>query len=156
MDKDPTDICWQFLNQSVAQRLETLQILGLERYQQLLCQLSPTVANQECLRRFLVNPQRVKFPQLQGADLAGLNLQRMNLIRVKFNNAQLQNCCLRFADLIFGDFTGANLSAADLRGCTLNEAQWSHAIMIRCDLRGAVGITSQQQQVLRQNGAIID
>ncbi len=156
LSRDSTDFCWQFLHQSVALRRETLQKLGLERYQQLLCHLPPTNANQLCLRRFLADARRVKFPQLQGADLADLDLQGMNLIRAKFNNAQLQRCCLQSADLIFADFTGADLSDADLRHCTLHESQWTNTIVIRCDLRGTVGLTSQQQQILSQAGAILD
>jgi uncharacterized protein YjbI with pentapeptide repeats len=153
---DPTTLCQQFLSQSSPQRLEILQQLGLERYQQLLCFLSPTAANQQCLLRFFTNPQQVKFPQLQGANLSGLDLQGMNLIRAKFNNAQLVQCCLRSADLIFGDFSGANLTAADLRGCTINETQWYEAIVFHCDLRQTIGLTAQQQHSLQQQGAILD
>jgi hypothetical protein len=153
---DPTALCQQFLSQSAPQRLEILHQLGLERYQQLLCFLSPTAANQQCLLRFFANPQQVKFPQLQGADLTGLDLQGMNLIRAKFNNAQLGQCCLRAADLIFGDFSGANLTQADLRGCTINETQWLNTIVFRCDLRQAVGLSAQQRHLLQQQGAILD
>ncbi len=153
---DSIDICKEFLSQPVPQRLKTLQDMGLERYHQLLCHLTATEANYHCLRRFLINPHQVKFPQLQGADLRGLNLQQMNLVRAKFNQALLQGCCLRSADLIFGDFTGADLSGADLRGCTVSESQWQDAVVTRCDLRGSVGLTPQQQQVLCQKGAILD
>jgi Pentapeptide repeats (8 copies) len=153
---DPIIRCQQFLSKSAAQRLTTLQAMGLERYQQLLCQMAPTSANEKCLLRFLIHPQQVKFPQLQDADLQSLNLQGMNLIRVKFNNAQLQDCSLQNADLIFGDFTGANLSGAHLRGCTINESIWTDAIVIRCDLRGVMGLSQEQQQWLRQQGAILD
>ncbi|MFA9202214.1 MAG: pentapeptide repeat-containing protein [Candidatus Nanopelagicaceae bacterium] len=154
--RDPLDICQEFLSRSTPQRFETLQNMGLERYHQLLCHLTATEANYRCLRRFLINPHQVKFPQLQGADLRGLNLQQMNLVRAKFNQALLQGCCLRSADLIFGDFTGADLSNADLRGCTVNESQWRDAVVTHCDLRGTVGLTPQQQQVLYQKGAILD
>ncbi len=154
--RDPLDICQEFLSQSTPQRFETLQNMGLERYHQLLCHLTSTEANYHCLRRFLINPHQVKFPQLQGADLAGLNLQRMNLVRAKFNHAHLQGCCLRFADLMFGDFTAADLSNADLHGCTVNESQWNYAIVTRCDLRGSRGLTTEQQHSLRQRGAILD
>ncbi|MEY4519194.1 MAG: hypothetical protein RLZZ499_1793 [Cyanobacteriota bacterium] len=153
---DSIDICQEFLSQPIPQRLNTLQNMGLERYHQLLCHLTFTEANYQCLRRFLIHPHQVKFPQLQGADLRGLNLQKMNLVRAKFNQAQLQGCCLRSADLIFGDFTGADLSNADLRGSTLNESQWHNAVVTRCDLRSTVGLTPQQQQLLRQQGAILD
>ncbi len=153
---DPLDLCQQFLSQSATQRLETLQKMGLERYHQLLCHLAYTEANHRCLQHFLINPHQVKFPQLQGADLRGLNLQGMNLVRAKFNQAQLQSCCLRSADLIFGNFTGADLSNADLRSCTVHESQWDNAIVIHCDLRGAVGLTPPQQRLLRQQGAILD
>jgi uncharacterized protein YjbI with pentapeptide repeats len=153
---DSMDICQEFLSQPISQRLKILQNMGLERYHQLLCHLAFTEANYQCLHRFLIHPHQVKFPQLQGADLRGLNLQKMNLVRAKFNQAQLQGCCLRSADLIFGDFTGADLSNADLRGCTINESQWRDAIVTHCDLRDTVGLTPQQQQVLRQKGAILD
>ena len=154
--RDPLDICQEFLFQSVPQRLETLQNMGLERYHQLLCHLVDTEANYQCLRRFLIHPHQVKFPQLQGADLAGLNLQKMNLVRAKFNQAHLQGCCLRSADLIFGDFREADLSNADLQNCTVNESQWHNAIVTRCDLRGSRGLTAEQQHSLRQRGAILD
>jgi uncharacterized protein YjbI with pentapeptide repeats len=153
---DSIDICQEFLSQSVSQRLKTLQNMGLERYHQLLCHLTSTEANYQCLRRFLIHPHQVKFPQLQGADLRGLNLQQMNLVRAKFNQSLLQGCCLRSADLIFGDFTGADLSNADLRGCTVNESQWNDAVVTRCDLRGTLGLTFPQQQLLRHQGAILD
>ncbi len=156
LSTNPIIRCRQFLAQSSAQRLITLQTMGLERYQQLLCQIASTPANEECLLRFLIYPQQVKFPQLQGADLQSLDLQGMNLIRAKFNQAQLQGTALQTADLIFGDFTGANLSGSRLWGCTINESIWTDAIVIRCDLRRAIGLSREQQQSLRQRGAILD
>jgi uncharacterized protein YjbI with pentapeptide repeats len=152
---DSWELCGQFLIQSAAQRLEILQSLGLERYRQLLCQLPISAANQRCLLTFLTAPTTVKFPQLIGANLQGLQLQGMNLIRGNFTAAQLQGCNLMFADLLFANFTDADLSHADLRDCTLHQTCWVGSIVVGCDLRGAKGLTGQQQQLLLAGGAIL-
>ena len=143
----------RFLEKSVSERLEILKALGLKRYQ-FLTQMPLTESNILVIMRFLGSPERVKFPQLQGAELAGLDLQGVNWIRGNLTGANLQNCCLMKADLIFVNFTQADLRNADLRGATLNESIWLETQVEGCHLAGTIGLTTAQRQELRQKGAI--
>jgi uncharacterized protein YjbI with pentapeptide repeats len=129
---------------------------GLQRYSQLLCQLTNTPGNLECLGRFFSNPDRQKFPQLQHTNLAHLDLSHTNLIRGNFTNADLQGCNLQQADIIFGNFTRTNLTNADLSGSTLNETIWEGAIVLNCRFINTKGITPQQQHQLTDQGAIFE
>jgi uncharacterized protein YjbI with pentapeptide repeats len=133
---------------------QVLHQYGLQRYSQLLCQLTNTPGNLACLGRFFSHPDRQKFPQLQNTNLAYLDLSHTNLIRGNFTAANLQNCNLQQADIIFGNFTRANLTNADLSGSTLNESIWEGAIVTNCRFTNTKGITPQQQQQLTDQGAI--
>lgn len=146
--------CQDFCDQSPAQKVIILRKYGLERYSQLLCQLKPSSGNLHCLGRFFTQSGRIKFPQLQGTDLAELDLSNTNMIRANFTAANLQNCNLQGADIIFGNFTAANLTQANLQGCTLNEVCWQDSIVTDCLLFGSKGIALSQQQALLIRGAV--
>jgi Pentapeptide repeats (8 copies) len=146
--------CQDFCDRSPPQKVVILRQYGLERYSQLLCQLIPSPGNLRCLGKFFTQPERMKFPQLQGTDLVGLDLSKTNLIRANFTEANLQGCNLQGADIIFGNFTRANLIQANLQGCTLNETWWQDAIVTDCLFFGSKGIPPWQQQVLLTTGAI--
>jgi uncharacterized protein YjbI with pentapeptide repeats len=143
-----------FCEQLIATKLEILQQLGLERYGKLLSQLPPTPGNLACVEKFLTQPGRMKFPQLQGTQLAGLDLRSTNLIRANFTDSDLRGCCLKDADVMFGNFTRADLRGANLQGATLYETQWCAAQVEDCDLRSAKGIAPAQQQWLQEQRAI--
>lgn len=146
-------LCLEFLEKTPPDRLEILKKLGLGRYE-FLTKLPLTEANITCVMRFLGNPKRVKFPNLQGADLAGLNLEGVNFIRGNLTDANLQNTCLIKADLLFVNFTNANLTNADLTAATLNETIWLNTIVEGCNLKNTTGLTLQQRQDLTRRGAI--
>jgi uncharacterized protein YjbI with pentapeptide repeats len=148
------NFCQDFCDRSLLQKVLILRQYGLERYSQLLCQLRPSPGNLRCLGKFFTQPERMKFPQLQGTDLVGLDLSNTNMIRANFTEANLQNCNLEGADIIFGNFTRANLTLANLQGCTLNETCWQESIVIDCLLSDSKGIPLSQQQVLLTRGAI--
>jgi Pentapeptide repeats (8 copies) len=151
---DQQAFCQDFCDRSHSQKVLILRQYGLERYGKLLCQLPPSLGNLRCLGKFFAQPDRMKFPQLQGTDLAGLDLSNTNMIRANFTDANLQNCNLQGADIIFGNFTRANLTQANLQRCTLNEACWQDSIVLDCILSGSKGIPLWQQQVLLTKGAI--
>jgi Pentapeptide repeats (8 copies) len=146
--------CQDFCDRSPSQKVVILRQYGLERYSQLLCQLEPSPGNLHCLEKFFTQPERMKFPQLQGTDLAELDLSNTNMIRANFTGANLQNCNLQGADIIFGNFTRANLTQANLQGCTLNETCWQESIITDCLLCDSKGIPLWQQQILLSKGAI--
>jgi Pentapeptide repeats (8 copies) len=151
---DLQTFCQDFFDQSRDQKVAVLQQYGLERYSQLLCQLTSGSGNLCCLMRFFGQPDRMKFPPLQGTDLAGLDLSGTNLIRANFTEANLPECNLQGADIIFGNFTRANLSNANLQGCTLNETRWPESIVVNCNFADTKGIPCFQQQLLIAKGAI--
>jgi Pentapeptide repeats (8 copies) len=151
---DLLTFCQDFCDQSSPQKVMILRQYGLERYSQLLCQLRPSPGNLRCLGKFFTQPERMKFPQLQGTDLGGLDLSNTNMIRANFTEANLQNCNLQGADIIFGNFTRTNLTQANLQRCTLNETCWQESIVTNCILSGSKGIPLGQQQMLVTKGAI--
>ncbi len=146
----------KFLKSSIEQRLAVLKECGLLRYGKLLTQMQLSEINISCVAQFLQYPNRIKFPQLMGADLRGLNLDGVNFIRANLTGANLTECYFQDADLIFGNFTRSNLSAANLSGATLNETIWTGAIVRNCDFRGSIGLTFPQVQYLRSHGGIFD
>jgi uncharacterized protein YjbI with pentapeptide repeats len=144
----------QFLEQNAQQRLLILKNLGLARYD-FLTQIPLNQANVACVMRFFDNPNRVKFPNLRGADLSGLVLDGVNFIRGDLTGANLRGSRLLEADLIFANFTGADLREADLRGATLNETVWSAALVEGCNLGTGIGLTKEQRTDLKICGAIV-
>ncbi len=149
------DTCTQFLEQDAQQRLLILKSLGLARYD-FLTQISLNEANIICVMHFFTAPNRVKFPNLTGADLSGLVLDRVNFIRADLTGANLKGSRLLEADLIFGNFTKADLRKADLSGATLNATVWSDALVEGCNFGTGIGLTKQQRTDLKLRGAIFD
>ncbi|BAY11980.1 pentapeptide repeat-containing protein [Calothrix sp. NIES-2098] len=141
-----------FLEQTPQKRLQILQQLGIARYT-FLTQMRINEANINCISRFLNNPNQVKFPNLNGADLSGLNLDTVNLIRGNLLGANLQGSSLVNADLLFANFTRADLRNADLRGATLNETIWLAALVDECQLGVGTGLSHQQRKDLQLRGA---
>ncbi|MUL37926.1 pentapeptide repeat-containing protein [Gloeocapsopsis dulcis] len=150
------DACQQFLQKDSRQRLLQLQQLGLARYADFLTQIHLNEANIVCVMRFFQNPSRVKFPQLQGADLSNLILDNNNLIRGDLSGANLQGSSLINADLIFANFTMANLSNANLTGATLNATIWQDALVDNCNFGIGIGLTDIQRQNLILRNAQFD
>jgi len=149
----PTD-ARAFLAAIAIDRQRWLQAIGLGRYE-FLTRLAPTEANAVCVARFLGQPDRVKFPNLRGADLSGLDLRAVNFIRAKLHAADLSGSDLRDADLLFADLSAADLTGADLRGAALDRTVWAGSGVRGCDLRHARGLTPNQRQDLAHRGAIV-
>ncbi|MBD2678394.1 MULTISPECIES: pentapeptide repeat-containing protein [Nostoc] len=145
-------IAIQFLEQSPPQRLHILRQLGIARYE-FLTKIHFNEANIICIMRFLKYPSRLKFPNLQEADLSGLNLDGLNFIKANLSAANLQGSSLVNADLLFANLTKADLRNADLRGTTLNETIWSDTLVDRCQLGVGIGLTHLQRQDLQLRGA---
>jgi uncharacterized protein YjbI with pentapeptide repeats len=116
--------------------------------------MQATPGNLACLEKFLNGASQIKFPPLQGTDLAGLDLSGFNLIRANLMDADLRGANLMAADVLFGNLIRADLRGANLQGATLQEVHWSGAIVQDCDLRHTKGIAPHQQQLLREGGAI--
>jgi uncharacterized protein YjbI with pentapeptide repeats len=152
LDQFPTAL--DFCQQPAATKLLLLRQQGLERYGQLLGQMRATPGNLACLEKFLSGSSQIKFPPLQGTNLAGLDLSGCNLIRANLTDADLRGANLAAADMMFGNLTRADLRDANLQGATLQEVRWSGAIVQGCDLRHTKGIAPPQQQWLRESGAI--
>ncbi|AGY60260.1 pentapeptide repeat-containing protein [Gloeobacter kilaueensis] len=142
----------RFLAQPAPDRLRTLQQLGLSRYSLFLTQMALTPANIVVAARFLGNPDRVKFPDLRGVELAGLDLSGVNWIRGDLSSADLHHCKLIRADLLFVRFDRANLSGADLGGATLNETRWSGTLVDGCHFGTGHGLTAAQRYDLQARG----
>jgi len=142
----------QFLEQNPEQRLQTLQQLGIGRYQ-FLTQMRLNEANIICIMRFLQNPKQLKFPNLVGADLSDLILDEVNLIRGNLTKTNMRCTRLVNADLLFANFTQADLRNADLTGATLNETIWLEALVEGCEFGQGIGLTQLQYQDLKLRGA---
>ncbi|NEU74813.1 pentapeptide repeat-containing protein [Hassallia byssoidea VB512170] len=145
----------QFLEKSPEQRLQFLQQLGIARYD-FLTKMRLNEANINCIMRFLVNPNNLKFPNLIEADLSNLNLDEVNLIRGNLSKANLQNSSFKNADLLFANFTNADLRKADLQGATLNETIWLNALVDECQFGEGIGLTISQRKDLQLRGARFD
>jgi uncharacterized protein YjbI with pentapeptide repeats len=143
-----------FCQQPAATKLLLLRQQGLERYGKLLGQMKATPGNLACLEKFLSGSSQIKFPPLQGTNLAGLDLSGFNLIRANLTDADLRGANLVAADMMFGNLTRADLRDTNLQGATLQEVRWSGAIVQGCDLRHTQGIAPHQQQWLQESGAI--
>jgi uncharacterized protein YjbI with pentapeptide repeats len=147
--------CTQFLEQDAQQRLLILKSLGLARYD-FLTQIPLNEANIICVMNFFKAPNRIKFPNLRGADLSRLVLDGVNFIRADLTGANLRGSRLSEADLIFGNFTRADLREANLRGATLNQTVWLEALVEGCNFGSGIGLTNPQRTDLKLRGAIFD
>ena len=146
--------CINFLEQTPQQRLLLLKEIGLARYADFLAKMPLNEANINCVMRFFKEPNKVKFPNLRGADLSGLVLDQANFIRGDLSEANLRGSSLVNADLIFANFTKADLTDADLRGATLNETIWYGALVKQCKFGTGLGLNNKQRQHLQFNGAV--
>jgi uncharacterized protein YjbI with pentapeptide repeats len=142
----------QFLEQTPQKRLQTLQSLGLARYD-FLTKIRLNEANITCIIRFFQNPSQLKFPNLAGADLSNLILDKVNFIRANLSGANLQKSSLLNADLLFANFTKADLRNADLRGATLNETIWLDTLVEGCQFSMETGLTELQRKDLQLRSA---
>lgn len=113
-------------------------------------------ANVICVERFLGAPDRVKFPQMQGADLSGLRLDEVNLIRANLTGTNLRESSLRNANLLFAKAISADLRGADLRGATLSRTAWTETLVEGCHFGDGNGLTEIQMEELRGRGARFD
>jgi uncharacterized protein YjbI with pentapeptide repeats len=147
-------ISTDFLEKPPHKRLLVLKEMGLARYATFLTIMPLTAANISCIMRFLGDPPKVKFPNLQGAELSGLVLDGVNFIRGDLSGVNLSNSSLVEADLIFANFTNANLNNANLQGATLNETIWNSALVKNCNFGAGIGITNKQYQELVTRGAM--
>ena len=143
-----------FLEQTPQKRLLILKGIGLGRYAEFLTIMPLTQANITCIMRFFSNPKKVKFPNLQGAELSGLVLDGVNFIRGDLSGVNLSNSSLIDADLIFANFTQANLTNANLQGATLNETIWHSVVVTNCNFGAGIGISCKQRQDLVNCGAV--
>ncbi len=148
--------CIHFLEQTPEQRLFLLKQIGLARYADFLTQMPLNEANINCVMRFFREPNRVKFPNLRGADLSGLVLDEVNFIRGDLSEANLKGSSLVNADLIFANFTKADLTDANFKGATLNETIWCGALVKQCQFGAGIGLTDKQRQYLQVNGAVFN
>jgi hypothetical protein len=150
-----TSTAAKFLALPAEERRTALAQLGLLRYAPLFVFMAASTANIAVLGRWFAAPDRVKFPDLRGADLAHLDLSRTNLIRADLTGADLRGAVLRQADLLFARLVDADLTDADLRGATLNESVWQGARVTNCLLTDTVGLTASQRISLGQRGAVL-
>lgn len=146
----------QFLSSSSDIRRQILDRLGLLRYAEFLLPLTLSDRNAICVERFLNAPDRVKFPQLQGADLSGLMLSEANLIRADLSGTNLRNAQLQNANLLFARAIAADFRGADLRGATFSCSNWTHALVEGCNFGCGNGLTAAQTRTLRERGALFD
>ncbi len=143
----------QFLNADRDRRSQILDLLGLSRYGDILLPMQVSDANIICVERFLSAPDRVKFPQLQGADLSHLALNNINLIRADLSGTNLRESSLQAADLLFAKAIAADFRGADLRGATLSRTVWTGALVENCHFGDGSGLTNRQMEELRGRGA---
>jgi uncharacterized protein YjbI with pentapeptide repeats len=143
-----------FLEQDEAGRLQILREYGIARYT-FLAKMQLNHANIVCVMRYLENPNKLKFPNLMGADLSGLILDGVTLIRGNLSHANFSNSSLVNADLLFANLTGTDLRSCNLQGATLNETIWQDALVTGCLLDGSIGLTSMQCHDLQMRGAVV-
>ena len=134
--------------------MKILQKLGIARYE-FLTKIVLNDANITCVKRFLQSPQKLKFPNLTGADLSHLILDKVNFIRGNLSQANLSHTSLIKAYLIFADFTNNNLKNANLQGATLNETIWVITSVENCQLQNNQGLTPAQRKDLQKRGAVL-
>ena len=144
----------QFLNAERDRRRQVLDLLGLSRYGDILLPMQASATNVICVERFLRTPDRVKFPQLQGADLSGLKLDDVNLIRADLTGTSLRESRLRNANLLFATAIATDLRGANLNGATLSRMVWTGALVEDCYFGDGNGLTDKQMEELRGRGAL--
>lgn len=121
--------------------------------------------NRSILRRakfFKANANAATFigAHLESANLTGGFFRRAYFTGAYLNdsiaytaivkNGKLVEYCANF---IKADFTGADLTGANFKKAYLARAEFEGAIVKDLDLEGAVGLTNEQKQYMRDNGA---
>ena len=144
----------QFLSADRDRRSHILDHLGLSRFGDILLPMRASDSNIACVERFLSAPDRVKFPQLQGANLSGLRLDGVNLIRADLTGTNLRESSLQAADLLLAKAIAADFRGANLRGATLSRTVWSNALVDDCQFGAGNGLTELQMEELRGRGAL--
>ncbi|MEM9567828.1 MAG: pentapeptide repeat-containing protein [Cyanobacteria bacterium P01_E01_bin.34] len=152
----PSIAAEQFLFADRDRRRQILDRLGLSRYGDILLPMQASDANITCVERFLTAPDRVKFPQLQGADLSNLALNNVNLIRADLTGTNLRESSLQTADLLFAIAIASDVRGADLRGATLSRTIWTNALVENCNFGAGKGLTNRQREELRGRGGRFD
>lgn len=97
---------------------------------------------------------------LQGVDLTGANLRQAILLGSNLANANLSGTDLTDANLRGANLSGADLTNAILRYANLFGADMSGAIldgtMVQdANFRGVRGLTPEQKEYLKKNGASV-
>ena len=90
------------------------------------------------------------------ANLRGTNLCKAYLYKADLRGAYLRGAYLRGAILRKADLRGAHLRGAHFNGANLNEADLNGAHLRGADLRTVTGLTKEQLEYCKANGAIID
>lgn len=107
-----------------------------------------------------LGPLRLKGCDLRGAVLRGADLRGANLSLSDLRGADLRGADLRGADLEGAFFAGADLRGADLRSALLTAATFFDATAAAqldgADLRGTLGLLSDQQTWLVKKGHLLD
>lgn len=126
----------------------------------------------------LLKTNNCEYCDLRDAELSGIKLNRAFLRYAEMMKANLENAELPFADFIAANMRkanlkganleganfmhtkleGANLSESNLKGTDMRDARLSETNLNNADVRGAdfmwaKGLTPEQQQYLRENGA---
>ena len=95
------------------------------------------------------------------ANLSDANLHFVKAANAKFTGADLSGADLSEGDFSFADFTdvnfaGANLTKANFTGAFFTGASFVEVIATGADFRGAKGLTTDAQFLLRKKGAVIE
>ncbi|MGK7912232.1 MAG: pentapeptide repeat-containing protein [Synechococcus sp.] len=143
----------QFLNADRDRRRQILDRIGLSRYGDILLPMRLSAVNIMCVERFLSAPERVKFPQLQEADLSRLVLEDVNLIRADLTGTNLRESSLQNGNLLFAKAIGADFRGANLRGATLSRTVWTNALVKGCCFGNGNGLSQSQREELQRRGA---
>ncbi|MDO8127234.1 MAG: pentapeptide repeat-containing protein [Candidatus Brocadiales bacterium] len=103
----------------------------------------------------LLNTNSCPGCDLSGADLKNTDLTGANLNGATLRGADLSGCELENVDLRGANLEAANLSRADLNGADMSGASLNGAWVEGADFLGVRGLTPEQKQYLKKNGAIV-
>lgn len=103
----------------------------------------------------LLNTNSCPGCDLSGADLKNTDLTGANLNGAILRGTDLSGCELENVDLRGANLEAANLSRADLNGADMSGASLNGAWVEGADFLGVRGLTPEQKQFLKKNGAIV-
>lgn len=92
---------------------------------------------------------------LQGVNLSGVTLRQAILLGSNLTDANLKGTDLTNANLRGTNLSGADLTDATLRGANLFGAILSGTTVQGANFREAQGLTPEQKEYLRKNGASV-